>query len=106
MLGGAYAIAQLLCEKYHLDIETLSFEHLKNAIGEKMTFATTTDGNHGRGVAWAAQQLRTECGDLHAERFCSERVDAILNLGAECIVTDMNYDDTVRLTMQHAQQHG
>ena len=36
MLGGAYAIAQLLCEKYHLDIETLSFEHLKNAIGEKM----------------------------------------------------------------------
>lgn len=35
MLGGAYAIAQLLCEKYHLDIETLSFEHLKNAIGEK-----------------------------------------------------------------------
>ena len=35
-----------------------------------------------------------------------ERVDAILNLGAECIVTDMNYDDTVRLTMQHAQQHG
>ena len=57
MLGGAYAIAQLLCEKYHLDIETLSFEHLKNAIGEKMTFATTTDGNHGRGVAWAAQQL-------------------------------------------------
>ena len=45
MLGGAYAIAQLLCEKYHLDIETLSFEHLKNTIGEKMTFATTTDGN-------------------------------------------------------------
>ena len=83
MLGGAYAIAQLLCEKYHLDIETLSlyvylfdietlsFEHLKNAIGEKMTFATTTDGNHGRGVAWAATATRTECGDLHAERFCS-----------------------------------
>lgn len=47
MLGGAYAIACLLCEKYHLDIETLSFEQLKNAIGEKMTFATTTDGNHG-----------------------------------------------------------
>ena len=58
MLGGAYAIACLLCEKYHLDIETLSFEQLKNTIGEKMTFATTTDGNHGRGIAWAARSTK------------------------------------------------
>lgn len=101
MLGGAYAIAQLLCEKYHLDIETLSFEHLKNAIGEKMTFATTTDGNHGRGVAWAAQQLGQNAVIYMPKGSAQERVDAILNLGAECIVTDMNYDDTVRLTMQH-----
>lgn len=71
MLGGAYAIAQLLCEKYHLDIETLSFEHLKNAIGEKMTFATTTDGNHGRGVAWAAQQLGQNAVIYMPKRFCS-----------------------------------
>ena len=106
MLGGAYAIAQLLCEKYHLDIETLSFEHLKNAISEKMTFATTTDGNHGRGVAWAAQQLGQNAVIYMPKGSAQERVDAILNLGAECIVTDMNYDDTVRLTMQHAQQHG
>lgn len=35
MLGGAYAIAQLLCEKYHLDIETLSFEHLKMPLAKK-----------------------------------------------------------------------
>lgn len=35
-----------------------------------------------------------------------ERVDAILRLGAECIVTDMNYDDTVRFTMQTAQKNG
>ncbi|STW06402.1 diaminopropionate ammonia-lyase [Klebsiella grimontii] len=35
-----------------------------------------------------------------------ERVDAILRLGAECIVTDMNYDDTVRFTMQTAQNNG
>ncbi|MFP1484191.1 diaminopropionate ammonia-lyase [Escherichia coli] len=105
MLGGAYAIAELLCEKYPLDIETLSFEHLKNAIS-KMTFATTTDGNHGRGVAWAAQQLGQNAVIYMPKGSAQERVDAILNLGAECIVTDMNYDDTVRLTMQHAQQHG
>ncbi|EFM0751953.1 diaminopropionate ammonia-lyase [Citrobacter sedlakii] len=106
MLGGAFAIACLLCEKYHLDIETLSFEQLKNAIGEKMTFATTTDGNHGRGIAWAAQQLGQHAVIYMPKGSAQERVDAILNLGAECIVTDMNYDDTVRLTMQHAQQNG
>lgn len=71
-----------------------------------MTFATTTDGNHGRGVAWAAQQLGQNAVIYMPKGSAQERVDAILNLGAECIVTDMNYDDTVRLTMQHAQQHG
>lgn len=106
MLGGAYAIARLLCEKYQLDIDTLSFEQLKNAIGEKMTFVTTTDGNHGRGIAWAAQQLGQHAVRYMPKGSAQARIDAILNLGAECIVTEMNYDDTVRLTIQNAQQHG
>lgn len=106
MLGGAYAIARLLCEKYRLDINKLSFETLKSSIAEKMTFATTTDGNHGRGVAWAAQQLGQNAVIYMPKGSAQERVDAILHLGAECIVTDMNYDDTVRFTMQVAQEKG
>ena len=106
MLGGSYAIARLLCEKYQLDIDALSFEKLKSSIKEKMTFATTTDGNHGRGVAWAAQQLGQNAVIYMPKGSAQERVDAILKLGAECIVTDMNYDDTVRFTMQTAQQNG
>lgn len=106
ILGGAYAIARLLCEKYQLNIDELSFGELKNSIREKTTFATTTDGNHGRGVAWAAQQLDQHAVIYMPKGSAQERVDAILSLGAQCIVTDMNYDDTVRLTMQHAQQNG
>ncbi|EDU7996295.1 diaminopropionate ammonia-lyase [Salmonella enterica subsp. diarizonae] len=106
MLGGAYAIAQLLCEKYHLDINDFSFDTLKSTIKEKMTFATTTDGNHGRGVAWAAKQLGQNAVVYMPKGSAQERVDAILRLGAECIVTDMNYDDTVRFTMQTAQKNG
>lgn len=45
MLGGARHQLSV-CENI-IDIETLSFEHLKQSA--KMTFATTTDGNHGRG---------------------------------------------------------
>ncbi|EBM3802243.1 diaminopropionate ammonia-lyase [Salmonella enterica] len=106
MLGGAYAIAKLLCEKYHLDINELSFDTLKSSIKEKMTFATTTDGNHGRGIAWAARQLGQHAVIYMPEGSAQERVDAILRLGAECIVTDMNYDDTVRFTLQTAQEKG
>ena len=96
MLGGSYAIARLLCEKYDLDINDLSFETLKS----------TTDGNHGRGVAWAARQLGQNAVIYMPKGSAQERVDAILRLGAECIVTDMNYDDTVRFTMQTAQNNG
>ncbi|MDA8495062.1 diaminopropionate ammonia-lyase [Kluyvera georgiana] len=106
MLGGSYAIAQLLCEKYQLNINELSLDDLKSRIKEKMTFATTTDGNHGRGVAWAAQQLGQNAVVYMPKGSAQERVDAILRLGAECIVTDMNYDDTVRFTMQTAQKNG
>lgn len=106
MLGGAYAIAQLLCEKYQLDINTFSFDSIKTTIKEKMTFATTTDGNHGRGVAWAAKELGQNAVIYMPKGSAQERVDAILKLGAECIVTEMNYDDTVRFTMKTAQQNG
>ena len=106
MLGGSYAIARLLCEKYGLAIEELSLNDLKTRITGKMTFATTTDGNHGRGVAWAAKQLGQNAVVYMPKGSAQERVDAILRLGAECIVTDMNYDDTVRFTMQTAQKNG
>jgi len=106
MLGGSYAIARLLCEKYRLAIDELSLDELKTRITEKMTFATTTDGNHGRGVAWAAQQLGQNAVVYMPKGSAQERVDAILRLGSECIVTDMNYDDTVRFTMQTAKKNG
>ncbi|MGL4858989.1 MAG: diaminopropionate ammonia-lyase [Enterobacteriaceae bacterium] len=106
MLGGAYAIAHLLCEKYNINIENATFDTFKSAIKEKMTFASTTDGNHGRGVAWAAQQLGQNAVIYMPKGSAQERVDHITNLGAECIVTDMNYDDTVRLTEETAKQRG
>ncbi len=105
MLGGAYAIAQLLCEKYH-GYQRILIRYLQSQYKEKMTFATTTDGNHGRGVAWAAQQLGQNAVIYMPKGSAQERVDAILRLGARCIVTEMNYDDTVRFTMQTARQNG
>ncbi|PSU48362.1 diaminopropionate ammonia-lyase [Photobacterium frigidiphilum] len=106
MLGGAYAIARLLCDEYQLDINAFDFDTLKNDIKEKMTFATATDGNHGRGVAWAANKLGQNAVVYMPKGAADERVKNIRALGAECIVTDMNYDDTVRLAIKTAEESG
>ncbi|SPP32118.1 Diaminopropionate ammonia-lyase [Arsenophonus endosymbiont of Aleurodicus floccissimus] len=98
--------AQLLCEKYHINIDDSSFEKLKNSLTEKITFTTTTDGNHGRDVTWVAKQLGQHSVIYMPKGSAQERVEHILALGAECIITDMNYDDTVRLTMETAKTHG
>ena len=105
MLGGAYAIARLLCNEFTLDIDAFDFGKLKNDITEKMTFATATDGNHGRGVAWAANKLGQHAVIYMPKGAAIERVNNIISLGAECIVTDMNYDDTVRLAIETAEKN-
>ncbi|UQZ87962.1 diaminopropionate ammonia-lyase [Deltaproteobacteria bacterium Smac51] len=110
VLGGAYAIGQYLAQKLGCDISELSREKLaspeiKAKIGQ-ITFASTTDGNHGRGVAWTAQQLGQKAVIYMPKGSAQIRVDNILATGAECYVTDMNYDDTVRMTDMKAKENG
>lgn len=110
VLGGAFAIGQYLAQKLGCDISELSREKLaspeiKAKIGQ-ITFASTTDGNHGRGVAWTAQQLGQKAIIYMPKGSAQIRVDNILATGAECYVTDMNYDDTVRLTDAKAKEKG
>jgi diaminopropionate ammonia-lyase len=106
MLGGVYAIARLLCDEFGWAIEEFSFDKLKNEVDEKLTFATTTDGNHGRGIAWAAQQLGQNAVVYMPKGSAKERVENIRAHGAECIVTEMNYDDTVRVVAELAKENG
>ena len=61
VLGGSFAIGKVIAEKLNMDIKDLTFEKLtsqevKDKLGD-VTFITATDGNHGRGVAWAANKL-------------------------------------------------
>lgn len=106
MLGGTWAVAQLLCKIWQLDIATFSFDAFRQQQRPPLTLATTTDGNHGRGVAWAAKALGQHAVIYMPKGSSAARVKHITDLGAECIVTDMNYDDTVRLTLRHARQKG
>ncbi|MDO5688981.1 MAG: pyridoxal-phosphate dependent enzyme, partial [Tissierellia bacterium] len=62
VLGGSYAIGKYIAEKLgksidELPYKTMTSDEVKKELGE-MTFITATDGNHGRGVAWTAMELK------------------------------------------------
>lgn len=109
VLGGSYAIARIIQERLQLE-DTPNFESLKSPeirakLGE-ITFITATDGNHGRGVAWAAKQLGFHSVVYLPKGSASERLENIRRLGAQAEITSLNYDDTVRLAAAHAREHG
>ena len=71
-----------------------------------MTLVSATDGNHGRGVAWAAEQLGLKAVIYMPKGSAQSRVDNIRAHGATVHVTDLNYDDTVRLAGRMARENG
>ncbi|KYZ78298.1 diaminopropionate ammonia-lyase [Anaerosporomusa subterranea] len=110
VLGGSFAIGKYLSEKLGLPMNQLTFEMLKSSavkaeIGE-VTFVTATDGNHGRGVAWAANQLGQKAVVYMPKGSAITRLANIRAEGAVAAITDLNYDDTVRLANRHAQENG
>ena len=73
---------------------------------EKLLFVTCSDGNHGRGVAWTAKELGLKAVIYLPKGTALIRVQAIREQGAQAIVTDLNYDDTVRYAKDKAKENG
>lgn len=110
VLGGIYAIGQYVAKLLGKHIDELSFEQLKSPevkeqLGD-LTFISTTDGNHGRGVAWAARELGCNARIYMPVGSADERLQNIKREGAYAEITTMNYDDTVRYTSQLAEKNG
>lgn len=110
VLGGSYAIGRYLAGRLGMDISELPYGKLVSAairerLGE-ITFVTATDGNHGRGVAWTAKQLGQHSVVYMPKGSAKERLDHILAEGADASITDLNYDDAVRLAASQAKRYG
>ncbi len=110
VLGGSYAIGKVVADKLGIDLKDLPFEKLisdevREELGE-MTFITATDGNHGRGVAWAANQLKQKAIVYMPKGTVEERVKNIEKEGAKVVVHDGNYDEAVRYANELAEKHG
>ncbi len=109
VLGASYAIGRYLAEKLGKDISEISYEELRSdKVREQLgdiTFTTATDGNHGRAVAWAARQLKQKAVVYMPKGSDPVRLKNIQDLGAEASITDLNYDDAVRLAEKKAEEN-
>ncbi|MCC5465825.1 diaminopropionate ammonia-lyase [Pelosinus baikalensis] len=110
VLGGSFAIANYLAQCLGKDISQLDYKNLvsdetRKQLGE-ITFATTTDGNHGRGVAWTASRLKQKSVVYMPKGSSITRLNNIKAEGAVAYITELNYDDAVRLTSENAQKNG
>ena len=110
-LGGIYALYRAVCEQLNLDpakttFATLQSPELRSRI-EQLVFVTTTDGNHGKGVAWAAAKLGCQAHVYMPKGSVEARAQAIREAGkAEVTITSWNYDDTVRYAAKMADTFG
>lgn len=110
VLGGSYAVYKYLKKRLGRDKEDLSYAELTSQevmqkLG-RLTFATATDGNHGRGIAWAAQKMGHDCVVyVHAET-SKPRIEAIRSYGATVKIIQGNYDDAVRQIALDAEKNG
>ena len=108
-------MARCLAQRLNLPEQGLTKSQLHSAAtsttgtstaADKITFISTTDGNHGRGLAWTARELGYPCIIYMPKGSEPTRRDNILALGAQCSITNLNYDDTVRMSWNMAQEKG
>jgi len=112
VLGGSFAMARYIAGELGRDVSELSYGYLTSAqcredFGQA-TFFTATDGNHGRGVAWAANRLGQKAVVHMPKGTRQSRFDNIAREGAEVTIEPLNYDGCVRLAAAEAAQaeHG
>ncbi|MDK0627341.1 diaminopropionate ammonia-lyase [Clostridium perfringens] len=109
VLGGSFAMGRYLADRLEEDIKDLPYERLtSDEVREKLgdiTFVTATDGNHGRGVAWTANKLKQKSVVYMPKGSSLQRLNNIKAEGADASITDLNYDDAVRLAAKYADEH-
>ena len=109
-LGGIYALARAAGEVLGL-AGPLTWESLQTPAARQalagVEFVTATDGNHGRGVAWAARRLGCRAHVYLPAGSVPARAQAILDAGAvEAEILPLSYDDTVAHAARLAREKG
>ena len=112
VLGGSFAMARYIAGELGKDVSELSYDYLTSSDFRRdfgqATFFTATDGNHGRGVAWAANKLGQKAVVHMPKGSAKSRFDNIAKEGAQVTIEEVNYDDCVRMAAAQAAktEHG
>lgn len=100
VLGGSYAIARYIADEMNVDVSKLPYSVLtSDELARKFkpaTFYSATDGNHGRGVAWAANKLHQKSVIIMPKGSTETRLNNIKAENADAWISDSNYDECVR----------
>ncbi len=108
VLGGSFAMARYIAGELGKDVGEVDYAYLtskklKEEFGQA-TFFTATDGNHGRGVAWAANKLGQKSVVHMPKGSVQSRFDNIAKEGATVTIEEVNYDDCVRMAAREAAE--
>ena len=108
VLGGSFAMARYIAKQTGKDVSELPYnvltsDELRKEFGQA-TFFTATDGNHGRGVAWAANKLGQKSVVLMPKGSTQTRLNNILKEGAKATIEEENYDECVRMANAMAEK--
>lgn len=108
VLGGSFAIAKYIAKQTGRDVSELPYSVLtSDALREEFgqaTFFTATDGNHGRGVAWAANKLGQKAVVYMPKGSTMTRFHNIRAEGADVTIEEVNYDECVRMAADAASK--
>lgn len=106
VLGGSFAMASYFADETGRDVSDMTYDYLTSDelardFGQA-TFFTATDGNHGRGVAWAAKRLGQKAVVHMPKGSTKPRFDNIAAEGATVTIEEVNYDECVRMAAAEA----
>ena len=106
VLGGSFAMASYIADETGRDVSDMTYDYLTSDelardFGQA-TFFTATDGNHGRGVAWAAKRLGQKAVVHMPKGSTKPRFDNIAAEGATVTIEEVNYDECVRMAAAEA----
>ncbi|MBX2835237.1 MAG: diaminopropionate ammonia-lyase [Gammaproteobacteria bacterium] len=100
-LGGAYAVISWLAGELSDRLNTtVTMEEVRTgryaSEAASITVVSATDGNHGRSVAWGAQQAGCACQIYIHREVSDQRAQAVSDFGARVVRVDGDYDESVR----------
>ena len=105
-LGGVWAIYKVISDALGLENPTPEEIFSRRDELSEMTFITTTDGNHGKGVSWAAKIFGCKSFVFMPRGTVEVRAQAIRDAGsAQVEITDLTYDECVKFTAALAEKN-